>query len=81
VTLTLNLPPELETELHAEASHLDLSLSEDILHLLSSRQTQSSLTKTGAELVESWQREGIIGSRPDIADSQSMANVPVSGCQ
>ena len=67
MTLTLNLPPELENELQAEASQLDLSLSEHILHLLSGRQTSSSLPKTGAELVDYWQREGIMGSRPDIS--------------
>jgi len=70
VTFTLNLPLELENELHAEASRLDLSLSEYILHLLSERQTPTHRPKTGAELVDYWQHEGVIGSRPDITDSQ-----------
>jgi hypothetical protein len=73
MTFTLDLPPELETELHHEASRLDLSLSEYIVQLLSQRQTSESLPKTGAELVAYWQKEGVIGSRPDIADSQAYA--------
>jgi hypothetical protein len=73
MTFTLDLPPDLETELHHEAAQLNLSLSEYILHLLAKRQSSSSLPKTGAELVAYWQREGVIGSRPDIVDSQAYA--------
>jgi hypothetical protein len=73
MTLNLNLPQELENILCAEASQLNLSLSEYILHLLYERQTLKSLPKTGEELVAYWQREGVIGSRLDIADSQEYA--------
>jgi hypothetical protein len=73
MTFTLDLPPELEAELYHEASRLNLSLSEYIVRLLSQRQTSESLPKTGAELVAYWQKEGVIGSRPDIVDSQAYA--------
>lgn len=73
MTLTLNLPPELENALSAEASQRSLSLSEYVLYLLAQRQTSSSLPKTGEALVDYWQREGVIGSRSDITDSQAYA--------
>jgi hypothetical protein len=73
MTFTLNLPPELETELHIEAARLNLSLPEYVLQLLSKRQTSTHSPKTGADLVKYWQREGVIGSRPDIVDSQAYA--------
>ncbi|MCB1920347.1 MAG: hypothetical protein KDJ28_10265 [Candidatus Competibacteraceae bacterium] len=71
MTITLDLPQELEQELITEASKLKLSLSEYALDILKSRWvTGGRLPKTGAELVAYWQQENIIGSRPDIADSQ-----------
>lgn len=73
MTLSLNLPPELESELSTEASRLNLPLSEYILRILSTRQVLENPPKTGAELVAYWQSEGLIGSRTDIADSQEHA--------
>ncbi|MCB1777789.1 MAG: hypothetical protein KDI50_10165 [Candidatus Competibacteraceae bacterium] len=71
MTITLDLPQELEQELITEASRRKLSLSEYALDILKSRSLNGdSLPKTGADLVAYWQRENIIGSRPDIADSQ-----------
>ncbi|WP_390622469.1 hypothetical protein [Vasconcelosia minhoensis] len=68
--VSLNLPPDLETELSIEASNLRLSLPEYILRILSFRPYAPNLPKTGSELVAYWESMGIIGSRPDIADSQ-----------
>jgi hypothetical protein len=73
VNINLDLPPDLEKELCNEASQLNLTLSEYILHLLSVRQILANLPKTGAELVAFWQNEGLINSRPDITDSQAYA--------
>lgn len=73
MTISLNLPPELESELSTEASCLNLPLSEYILRILSTRQVLKNPPKTGAELVAYWQNEGIIGSRTDITDSQAHA--------
>jgi hypothetical protein len=73
VSITLDLPPELESELYTEASQLNLPLSEYILRILSTRQVLANPPKTGAELVAYWQSEGIINSRPEIADSQAYA--------
>jgi hypothetical protein len=41
MTINLNLPPELEHELGAEASRLNLTISEYILRILSNRQEKS----------------------------------------
>ncbi|GAA6622330.1 hypothetical protein [Scytonema sp. NUACC26] len=66
MTLSLNLPPELESELSAQASRLNLPLSEYILRILSTRQVIENPPQTGAELVAYWQSEGLIGSRTDV---------------
>lgn len=72
MSISLNLPPELENELHTEASGLNLPLSEYIVRILSTRQVIANPPKTGAE-VAYWQSEGIINSRPQITDSQAYA--------
>jgi hypothetical protein len=93
MTLTLELAPELETELAAEAARLHLSLADYVLQVLeASRQAAAHeasvededdlyavLTqeraklaahplRTGAEILAYWQREGLLGTRPDITD-------------
>lgn len=73
MTLTIDIPEELETELLDEARRLGLSLPEYTLTLLRMRQTNRDLPRTGADLVSYWQREGLIGTRPEITDSQTHA--------
>lgn len=70
MTLTLDLPPELEKILATEASRLGLPLNKYALNLLSSGRTPKNTQKTGADLVAYWRREGLIGTRSDITDSQ-----------
>ncbi|BAZ31050.1 hypothetical protein NIES4074_35210 [Cylindrospermum sp. NIES-4074] len=71
MSINLNLPTDLENELHTEASQLNLPLSEYILHILSTRKVANNLPKNGAELVKYWEKEGVINSLPDITDSQA----------
>ena len=73
MTITLELPKDLERELSAEAAKLGLPLSEYALRLLSTGRGPRSAPKNGAELVAYWQAEGVIGSRSDIEDSQEHA--------
>jgi hypothetical protein len=73
MTITLDLPEELETELSIEAQRLGLPLDEYVLRVLSIGRPAENLPKTGAELVDYWRSEGLIGVRPDIADSQEHA--------
>ena len=73
MSITLDLPQELESELATEAIQMGLSLAEYVLRLLSTRSVVGPLPTTGAELVAYWQREGVIGMRPDITDSQAHA--------
>jgi hypothetical protein len=70
MSITLDIPQELESELSAEAARLKLPLPEYVLRILSAGRTIGKTPKTGEELVAYWQSEGIIGSRPDIIDSQ-----------
>jgi hypothetical protein len=73
MTLTLDLPQELESELSAEAAQLGLQLPEYVVRLLTTGRTQAAAPRNGAELVAYWQSEGIIGARSDIGDSQAHA--------
>jgi hypothetical protein len=78
MSLTIDLPEELEKELSAEASRLGLPLSEYALRLLATGGSHAfgagaDAPKTGAELVAYWHSEGVIGTRPDIADSLQYA--------
>lgn len=73
MTITLDLPEELEQELSAEAHELGISLSEYALRVLSMGLIVGGRPKTGAELVAYWGAEKLIGSRSEITDSQTHA--------
>ena len=73
MSLTLDLPPDLETELAAEAEHLRLPLAEYVLRVLAVGRLPNPMPRTGAELVAYWEREGLIGTRPDITDPSGQA--------
>jgi hypothetical protein len=73
MTINLKLSPELEEELSQEASQINLSLSDYILRILSVRKVLNNPPKTGIELVNFWQNEGLINSHPEIKDSQEYA--------
>ena len=70
MSISLDLPPELENKLSTEASQLDLPLTDYILQILSVRPVLNNSLKTGAELAAYWQSAGVINSRPEISDSQ-----------
>lgn len=73
MTVTLELPEELEADLVNEAAQLGLSLPQYTLRLLLARPALKNTPQTGAELVAYWQNVGVIGMRPDIGDSQQHA--------
>ncbi len=73
MSLTLDLPKELESELAAEANQFSLSLADYIVRLLATGRSTSPMPRTGAELIAYWQAEGVIGSRTDIKDSAEHA--------
>jgi hypothetical protein len=71
--MTIDLPQDLEQELAAEAATLHLPLPEYVLRLLTTARANSDVPRTGAELVEYWKSQQLIGSRDDITDSQQHA--------
>ncbi|HEV7506272.1 MAG TPA: hypothetical protein VGS07_15305 [Thermoanaerobaculia bacterium] len=73
MTLSIEIPEELKTELVTEAEHLGLSLSDYTLQLLRLRRPAGDLPRTGTDLVTYWRRENLIGTRPEIADSPAHA--------
>lgn len=73
MSIAVDLPEELENELSAEAAQLGLSLPEYVLRVLSTGVVIGKRPKTGAELVDYWESEGLIGTRLDVTDSQSHA--------
>lgn len=72
MTLSIELPAELETELAAEAERLGISLSEYTAQLLRERLAGEEV-RTGADLVSYWRRENLIGTHPEIDDGQAHA--------
>jgi hypothetical protein len=73
VSLVVNLPVELESELSVEAARLGLPLPEYVLRLLVQGRVSSPTPRTGAELLAYWQSEGVIGTRAEIADGAAHA--------
>lgn len=71
MSLVLNLPPELESDLASEAAHLGLPLPEYALRLLAGGPRLTP--RTGAELLAYWQGEGLVGTRPEITDAPAHA--------
>ena len=71
MSLVLNVPPELETELAAEAIQIGLPLPEYALRLLAGGRSSPPSPRIGAELVACWQGEGLIGTRPEITDGSA----------
>ncbi|MBI3408905.1 MAG: hypothetical protein HY040_11175 [Planctomycetes bacterium] len=73
MSLVLELPRELETELEAEAAELGLPLPEYVLRLLAAGRGPSPVPRTGAQLLAYWHDEGLVGTRTDIAESSAHA--------
>lgn len=73
MTLTLEIPNDLEHRLSTEATRLGLPLEQYALRLLGDVPTAVDMPTNGAELVAFWRREGVIGSRTDIENSQAHA--------
>jgi hypothetical protein len=70
---TIDLPDDLADALTDEASRLGLSLPDYAVRLLTSARPSSTSVRDGSDLVSLWRSEGLIGSRPDIEDSQAHA--------
>jgi hypothetical protein len=73
ITVSLDLPPKLVDELSDEAARRGPSLSEYALQILSTGREERIPLKTGADLVAFWRSEGLVGTRPEIEDSQALA--------
>ena len=73
MSLVLDLPSELEAELTTEAAQFGLPLPNYVVGLLATGRRKKLAVQTGAELVAYWQSEGLVGTRPDITDSQAQA--------
>jgi hypothetical protein len=73
MSIELELPAELETELADEAAQLGLALPEYILRMLTFGRSPRPAPTTGAELLAYWQAEGLVGTRQDITDAPAHA--------
>ncbi len=67
---SVELPDDLAAALIHEASSRGMSLADYTLYLLSSACPATPPIRNGADLVAFWEREGLLGTRMDIADSQ-----------
>ena len=75
MSIVLELPPELESELAAEAAQLRLPLSEYAVRVLLTGRCSDQKPKNGAELLQYWQDAGVVGTRPEIADPSERARL------
>ena len=75
MSLTLDLPTDLASELEAEAADCRLPLTAYVVKLLADGRGARPKPQTGAELVEYWKREGLVGTRQEIADSAEHARL------
>lgn len=75
MSLTLDLPTDLASALETEAADHRLPLTEYVVRLLADGRGAKPKPQTGAELVEYWKREGLIGTRSEIADSAEQARL------
>lgn len=77
MTITLDLPPQTETKLKAEAAQNATPIDEYALSLIEEGlMADPSDFKTGADVVAYWQKHGLIGiwaDRDDIGDSVEYA--------
>jgi len=73
MSLMLDLPPELESELVAETARLHLPLAEYALRLLGVGRSSAPKPCTGTELLAYWQSAGLVGTRADILDAPGHA--------
>jgi hypothetical protein len=73
MTVVLNLPDELEQQLQTKATELGLAIPEYILSLLQ-QQTQPTNIQTGAQLVDYWEQQGLIGTRTDLSNVTEYAD-------
>jgi hypothetical protein len=69
MSLNLDIPGDLEAQLRSEASKHGIPLPDYIIQVLSSSSPSAS-TASGSEVVAYWKREGLLGTRSDIQDSQ-----------
>ncbi len=69
MTITLEIPAELESELVHEAQQLGLSLPEYTLRVLYARPLMETPIKTGSDLVAYWENTGLLGTRTELVDS------------
>lgn len=83
MTLVLELTPEQEQQLEAKARQRNLDTTSYAITLLFEKETAEHdldqvlppvgplpvVNGTGADLVAYWEREGLIGTRPEIKDS------------
>lgn len=73
MSIVIDVPQQLESELSIKARQAGQTLQEYVLNLLRSSVTSPQKPKNGAGLVEYWKNEGVIGTRPEINDSQEYA--------
>lgn len=70
---TVELPDDLASALSEEARRMGMSLPDYAVRLLTAARPTVTPVRTGVDLVAFWRSEGLIGTRPEIADSSAHA--------
>jgi len=73
MTLTIELTPEQEAALQAQAMEAGMEASEYARQLLASDLVTEPRPMTGAEILAFWEQEGVFGVFADRGDAQEYA--------
>ena len=73
MTVTLEIPSDLQSKLAREAAQRGVTLTEHLLGLLAGRELANSPVRTGADLVAYWRREGLMATRSAACDAPAHA--------
>jgi uncharacterized protein YmfQ (DUF2313 family) len=76
VTFILEVPNDLERDLEKAAARAGMPVAEYALQILAANRDSvedEPPPRNGAELLAIWEREGLLGGRPDIEDPVAYA--------
>ena len=76
MTLTLDLPGDVTRKMEEAAAQRGMPLSEFAAEFLASHfvpRADTAASRSGAEILAIWQKEGLLGEGPDIEDPVAFA--------
>jgi len=73
MTLVIDLPADLERALAARAAEIGIPVEEYAVRVLASSGNGAAKFSSGAEVVEYWKAQGLVGTKPSTTDPAAHA--------